>query len=361
MSPTRGGLARHYNPAVTAQPKFEKRSRDGALNLASNELHHPGLRPLFQAFVEERVNGLDPSRYPAFEEATSRVCVRLGLKPGSAAIVPGSDPCIRAIVEAFGASGRLVTRVPCYRAYHDYAVAFRLAFHGVVATTAEAAVAALAEKIECASPAVVALVNPDGFSGWCLGLHQVEALAALALRHDSLLVIDEAYAAFAPIDHRPLLDTFENVILLRTFSKSHGAAGLRLALVLAQPQAIDHLLKARIANGLSAVSLAFLDFAFDHAAEFRRLAEDVAIWRGAYENSIRASCAAWTVARSHANFVAADLHCPEAATALARRLADNCVHVRSAAPGEEAQTTIRMTVAPPDCMAPVLELITGIT
>jgi histidinol-phosphate aminotransferase len=50
--------------------------------------------------------------------------------------------------------------------------------------------------------------------------------------------VDEAYADFAPRTCRRLLDTHDNLVLLRTFSKSYGLAGLRIGFALGDPSVI---------------------------------------------------------------------------------------------------------------------------
>lgn len=51
-----------------------------------------------------------------------------------------------------------------------------------------------------------------------------------------VLLIDEAYAAFAEEVAVPLLREFDNVIITRTFSKSHALAGMRVGYALGHPR-----------------------------------------------------------------------------------------------------------------------------
>ena len=60
-----------------------------------------------------------------------------------------------------------------------------------------------------------------------------------------LLVIDEAYADFAPQNAVSLLQEYENLIITRTLSKSYSLAGLRIGYAMGQPKIIEQLDKVR--------------------------------------------------------------------------------------------------------------------
>jgi histidinol-phosphate aminotransferase len=60
------------------------------------------------------------------------------------------------------------------------------------------------------------------------------------------VIIDEAYFEFSGSTAAKLLDHYDNLIILRSFSKSFGLAGLRLGYVLAHKNIIDELVKLRL-------------------------------------------------------------------------------------------------------------------
>lgn len=79
--------------------------------------------------------------------------------------------------------------------------------------------------------ALVFITTPDNPSGWCPAAADVEAFAR-KLPSGCLLVVDEAYMDFcgdeASFSLLPRFAEFSNLVILRTFSKSYGLAGLRL-------------------------------------------------------------------------------------------------------------------------------------
>ena len=59
------------------------------------------------------------------------------------------------------------------------------------------------------------------------------------------MVIDEAYADFAPYNAVSLLNEFDNLLIMRTFSKSYSLAGLRIGYALGNTKIIEELDKVR--------------------------------------------------------------------------------------------------------------------
>jgi histidinol-phosphate aminotransferase len=83
-----------------------------------------------------------------------------------------------------------------------------------------------------------------------------------------LVVLDEAYAEFAPATHRLAVDRYPNLLLLRTFSKALASAAWRLGYLLGDPALISRLASLQLPYTIPAASLEALDVALDHAGAF---------------------------------------------------------------------------------------------
>lgn len=105
-------------------------------------------------------------------------------------------------------------------------------------------VAALLEAIDRYQPALTVLCTPNNPTGLALSFAEVEQLVAAS---PGFVVVDEAYVEF---QEQPsaltLLPHHPNLLVMRTFSKAFGLAGLRLGFLLGQPVVIRELLKARL-------------------------------------------------------------------------------------------------------------------
>lgn len=85
--------------------------------------------------------------------------------------------------------------------------------------------------------------NPNAPTGRALPLAAIEAL--LQATRDAVVVIDEAYIAFGAESAVPLIDKYDNLLVIQTLSKSHGLAGLRVGAAFGDVALIDGLLRVK--------------------------------------------------------------------------------------------------------------------
>ncbi len=81
--------------------------------------------------------------------------------------------------------------------------------------------------------------NPNAPSGLSLSRDLVRSMLE-KLPNDRVVVVDEAYCDFGGESCIPLLKDFKNLVVVRTFSKSLCAAGLRLGYIVADPELVAH-------------------------------------------------------------------------------------------------------------------------
>ncbi|MCP1365330.1 aminotransferase class I/II-fold pyridoxal phosphate-dependent enzyme, partial [Halomonas sp. BBD48] len=155
---------------------------------------------------------------------------------------------------------------------------------------------------------LVYLANPDNPSGH---LYDDAAIAGLraALPAECTLLLDEAYHDFRPdADALSAGVAWPGVIRLRTLSKAHGLAGLRIGYAIAEPEAIEIMHKVRIHYAVSSLTLAAAETVLDHPAETREHVDAVIARRERLAGWLRELGA--DVPVSDTNFVAIRL--PEA-------------------------------------------------
>lgn len=93
--------------------------------------------------------------------------------------------------------------------------------------------------------APIALANPNAPTGLQLPLEAVRRLAIHAREKGEVLLVDEAYAAFAEETAVALVREFDNVLITRTFSKSHALAGMRVGYAIGQENLIAAMRRIR--------------------------------------------------------------------------------------------------------------------
>ena len=133
--------------------------------------------------------------------------------------------------------------------------------------------------LERERPRQLWLTLPNNPTGAWLAPEQLRPLldAAARLPDPPLVVLDEAYAEFAPLSHRLAVDSYPNLVLLRTFSKALASAGWRLGYLLGAPAVIRALAAAQLPYSIPGPALEALDVALDFqgafAAQARALVE----------------------------------------------------------------------------------------
>jgi len=107
-----------------------------------------------------------------------------------------------------------------------------------------------------ANTKIVFIANPNNPTGTQLEPQELRAFMA-NIPSSVLVVLDEAYIEYSPeSNNRALLDEFDNVVIVRTFSKAYGLAGLRVGYALSSVAVADLLNRIRQPFNVSRVALA---------------------------------------------------------------------------------------------------------
>ncbi len=117
---------------------------------------------------------------------------------------------------------------------------------------------AMAEAI-VADTKLVFIANPNNPTGTWVDRERLRLFIAAVPKH-ALVVLDEAYVEYARLSGcdsgLPWLDDFPNLVLVRTFSKAYGLAGVRVGYAVSHPEVADALNRIRPAFNVSNVAQA---------------------------------------------------------------------------------------------------------
>ena len=250
--------------------------------------------------VAQAIDGLCDSLrlYPDMEATALREAIARvnGVSPEEVFCGNGSDEVLAFAFAAFFAGKTLLAPDVTYSFYPVYARLFGVDYRTVP----------LREDFTVDTDGLmqglpVALANPNAPTGLWLDKGEIRRLAAHTRASGAVLLVDEAYAAFAPETCCDLLAEFDNLLLVRTFSKSHSLAGMRVGYALGSP---------RLVNALRRIRDSFNSYPLD------RLAQAVAT-ASVLDEDYTAACVAKVVAardRAYARLRAAGITVLESAT-----------------------------------------------
>jgi len=266
VRPDLSGMAPYVSPQLPAR-----------IRLNTNESPHPPPR----AVVEEATGALlnaALNRYPDRDGTSlyAALSAHTGWPQEGLWVANGSNEVFLHLFLAFGGPGR--TSITFEPTYSLHTLIARIAGtrttsrrrHDGWAVDLEDALEALGTE----RPEIVVLCSPNNPTGT---LEPLDTVRDLAVRAPGLVIVDEAYAEFAaPSDGAiGLLSEHPNVVVVRTFSKAWGLAGVRLGYLLAAPEVIAEMATVRLPYHLSVPAQAFGLAALAHASEAVEAAQAV--------------------------------------------------------------------------------------
>ena len=111
---------------------------------------------------------------------------------------------------------------------------------------------------------IIALPNPNLPIESNISNKKIIEVAKYCNEKNIALIIDEAYYGFGSSSAIDLIDEFDNLFVLRTFSKAWGLAGIRLGYMISQPQNIEYLSKTRSLVETNALSMEIAIYAMNN-------------------------------------------------------------------------------------------------
>jgi histidinol-phosphate aminotransferase len=172
----------------------------------------------------------------------------------------GSDDLLTILVRAFvPEQGTIASARPDYLLYKSLAEIQGARFVAVDVRSDESAPEAMAG----AGAKLVLLSSPNNPTGAQMSNDQVRRMAEALAKEGALLVVDEAYVDFAPASCLTLVAELDNLVVLRSFSKSFSLAGLRIGLAFGPAEIIAELLKVKDSYNLDRIAIAAATAALD--------------------------------------------------------------------------------------------------
>jgi histidinol-phosphate aminotransferase len=224
----------------------EERGAETAIKLSSNECPWEPPSSVVDA-VSQAACTLN--RYPDFYkvEAVEALAAHYGCDANRIAIDNGSGTLLQDLVRIVADQGdRVIFGTPSFAAYEiDVLLAGAVPVKVPLDDSHTYDLDAISQVAD-ERTRMILICNPNNPTGTFLSTEQLRRFLKRT-PSDILVVVDEAYHEFVTREKQEaslgLLEEFDNVVLLRTFSKAFGLAGMRIGYCLTAPETVDALNK----------------------------------------------------------------------------------------------------------------------
>ena len=238
--------------------------RSGFIPLDRNER----LSPLPERFIRSVRDRLDSgilAGYPVADQFYGQLARHTGMSRDRLQLTSGSDAAVKALFQVYSRAGfSAVMLSPSYAMYPIYSRMF-----GVLAEQIEFEADLTFSHVSLLDAirpgvALVLLANPNQPTGSMIEKGELAEIIERAGKVGALVVVDEAYYPFSKQTVLPWIEKYRNLVVLRTFSKAWGLAGLRLGFAAGDPEVIANLVKVRSAYDVNAMAILCGQIALEH-------------------------------------------------------------------------------------------------
>jgi len=275
-------VGEHFQPRpdVALRAGYHSPQVDVDVRLNTNE--SPMAPPeAFLDAVAAEVGRVAWNRYPdrGASELRARLAELHGVAPEQVFVANGSNEVLQTLTLTYAGPGRSVAVFePTYAMHAQIAkVAASEVAEGARAADLSLDLAEVRRVIDESSPAITYVCSPNNPTGMVESRETVRAVLAMV---PGLLVVDEAYAQFAPWSALELVDEDTPLVVTRTFSKTWSMAAARLGYLVGPSWVVAELEKVVLPYHLDSLKQAAGVIALDFVPEMERRVAELVEERG---------------------------------------------------------------------------------
>lgn len=213
------------------QPKADK-----LIKLNTNENPYPPSPQVEKALKEIDVDRMRLYPDPAASVLVEAIAEFYQLQPEQVFVGVGSDDVLAMIfLTFFNAKTPILFPDITYSFYDVWADMLRIPYETIPLTQDFT----IRKEDYCRANGGMIFPNPNAPTGIAMGLDEIEEI--VKANQDVIVVVDEAYVDFGAVSALPLIEKYENLLVVQTFSKSRGMAGMRIGYAMGNPVLIKYL------------------------------------------------------------------------------------------------------------------------
>lgn len=203
-----------------------------------------------------KINPYDIAIYPEYQGLIKKLADYLSVAPENILLTDGGDEAIRCIIDSYIEKGdEIIIPAPNYSMFV------------LLSKLREAKIVEVLYNKDFSFPLknlldtitgktkMVIISNPNSPLGSSIGKNDLVKILNKTDASDSAVLLDEAYQHFANKTHIKLINEFDNLFIVQTFSKVFGLAGLRLGYIVSAKENIDNLRKVKLPYSVNSLAV----------------------------------------------------------------------------------------------------------
>lgn len=196
--------------------------------------------------LKRKINSKYLSAYPEIEQIYDLLKKNYGFKSSNYFVTAGSDSGIRHCFELFAKKkGEIICLSPTFGMYEIYSKIFqsnvkKITYNNNLKLDYKKLIQSINKKT-----LFIIFANPNSPTGTIIEKKEVLTIIKKAKKCNCYVIIDEAYYGFYKETFAKYIHKFSNLIILRTFSKAYGLAGIRAGYIISNKYLIERFYKLR--------------------------------------------------------------------------------------------------------------------
>lgn len=206
------------------------------IKLNTNESPYPPSKEVIDSIKDKEIEDLRLYSDPKCKNLKTKLAKRYNVSPENVYLSNGSDDILNFAFMAYCSDGKKV-------AFPDITYGFYTVYADLYHSQAN--IFPLNDDFSInvddylCFDGMVVIANPNAPTGLTLSVSDIEKI--VASNSNNVVVIDEAYVDFGAESCLPLLEKYDNLLIVRTFSKSRSLAGARLGFAISSKEIISDL------------------------------------------------------------------------------------------------------------------------
>jgi histidinol-phosphate aminotransferase len=269
-----------YNKFIDKKP-----NRLAHINLSNNCLIHPEINFILDNFFSE-MDKEYVNRYPYYESIKDDYKKHHKITETSICFCAGTDLAIFYLMSFIKQLqlDNIIVQEYNYYAYENYAKNLGVCFSKI--TMKNLCGLDTDSILKSINPTFIFLVSPSSLTGQEIPYNNLLEFLKISNKYGHFVVLDHAYTLFGNECHLSLLKLFDNLIILHSFSKSYGVAGMRIGYLASKSCIINQLLDLGIENSVSSIAILFVKYILNNEQKFEKIRNEICIWRDYTQNTI---------------------------------------------------------------------------